>query len=107
VEKPSKRTKEAYDWNEARTYIESVHDCDLRNFANKTYDGSDGDDRPYQDYWHYLIDVCYIIGNGCYFTMEDEMEGEPWQQEITGWIFDEFGEPDDFTGRSAVFWVEW
>ena len=39
---------------------------------------------PYLDFWHFIIDHCNIMGNGCDFTMYVELmdSAEPWQKEI-------------------------
>ena len=49
-------------------------------------------ERPYQDWWHWLIEVANVRRGG-FTTLDPEMaEGaEPWQAEILGLYLKEFG----------------
>lgn len=49
-------------------------------------------ERPYQDFWHWLIDVADVQRGGT-IELDDEMGdgAEPWQNEILGLYLKEFG----------------
>jgi len=49
-------------------------------------------DRPYQDWWHWLIDVVDVRRGGT-LELDPEMGdgAEPWQKEILGLYLKEFG----------------
>lgn len=109
------RTETYFDWGDCVDYINEKHDCNIRDFANK-FDGNGlpkdkpGDfRRPYQDYWHLVVDIAEVsdgatmqmdndwIDDGCY-DLDD------WQIEITTWFLEEFGTGED---RSITFLVQW
>lgn len=49
-------------------------------------------DRPYQDFWHWLIDNADVRRGGTLELDEEMGEGaEPWQKEILGLYLKEFG----------------
>jgi len=49
-------------------------------------------DKPYQDFWHWLIDVVDIRNGGTIELSEELGEGaEPWQKRILGLYLSEFG----------------
>lgn len=103
MEKPGKESREYYDYHKCVEYIEKKYDCELRNYAGKTHKA--GDDRPYQDFWLFIMDdILYgDVHNGMFMTMcpeEWKADAEHWQREILDMFKEEFGE-------EIEFWVDW
>ncbi len=60
-------------------------------------------ERPYQDFWHYIGDVCGPPRGGFFYLHNDTSGAEDWQKQILGWFFDEFGDGGD----SIEFYYNW
>lgn len=100
MDKPIETTKSAIDWNEAKLFIEEklgLHD--LRDTLGMFKDGHNVN-VEYRDYWHLLCDNCEISNGGTIFIESHLLGAEPWQDEITQAIIDEFGD-------ECEFWTEW
>jgi hypothetical protein len=114
--------KQALDaWLLANGYADKAHVLDKQNNGvdwpvrskemklrieiNTKYRESNPKERPYQDFWHFLVDRC-DIKNGCWIHLpedwEDDSSIEDWQKEILKYFQDFLG--DDFYKR---MWVEW
>lgn len=104
-EKPGKTARSAYDYHDARNFLQARDGYDERNHAGRRFTG-EPNDPPYRDFWHYIVER-YEIHNGCYITLRADFEAKPWQQEIIGKYLDTFGESDDSGEVCAEFWVEW
>lgn len=108
---------EAIDFSKATDAVEEKYGKKTRDWAGK-WDGSN-EDRPYQDFWHKVLDYCDYIHNGCrvYINFDDmadyfkdkEPDNYPWIKEICDCYVDVLGkdaqDPDD--EGSYVFWIEW
>ncbi len=108
--KPSKRTRQpVLDYHECRDYLQAKHGYDERDYAG-CYDPKRGagrdDSLPYQDFWHWVVDVCGVTNGGTITFSNDLLSSckEPWQAEILERYLAEFGEGDD---RSCTFLTEW
>jgi hypothetical protein len=107
LEKPiACRSEPHLDYHDCARWVEKKLGKELRNYAGYTY--QDGDTRPYQDFWHYVIDQTEIH-NGCYFYLTvqgtDIEECEPWQKEILATFAEEFS--DHIDDDLLYFWVDW
>ena len=93
MNKPEYETlRPALNWNKACKYIEVTYDCDLRNFAGKTF--GVGDTKPYQDFWYFMCDH-NEVHNGSYIYVphpDDFPDAKPWQKQICKWFHDEFAD---------------
>jgi hypothetical protein len=118
--KPTPKTFSLLDWEECTLYINETHGIDTRDFANahaqygewcaannQVPDGSSQTqfaeyqadikagklvERPYQDFWHWLLDVADIHRGGM-LELDEEMgeDAEPWQKQILALYLAEFG----------------
>ena len=104
-------TKDIYD-EELVKY--STLNKKFAEWKKETY----GEEPPYMDFWHYLIECNNDVSHGSFVTIpkveykcpNSEIgkgtEWEGWVQKITDLIFEEFGEyADDEYGLEV--WVEW
>lgn len=107
MNKPTPRTKIAYDYNECSAYLEDKYHYDERDYAGRRGPPRNNS-KPYWNFWHFLIAQIGDMHNGSYFTMHDEMKdgAEPWQCEILERYLSEFGVEKDGQ-RFIEFWVEW
>lgn len=108
MDKPTRLTLTAYDYNACRAYLQARDGYDERDYAGRF---STGDrTRPYQDFWHFLCDRAPELHNGSFLTLcEWWKEGaEPWQQEILDKYLTTFGVRDPATGeRCVTLYVSW
>lgn len=97
------RPGDFFDWFECVKWIEQKYNCDIRDYAGRYKGNPFHDEKPYQDFWHFIIDGTEIH-NGCEYYMEPlelkEYADEDWQKEICQMFYDEFGE-------DLSFWIEW
>lgn len=105
MKKPQlKQQKPAYDWSECEDYIKKKYKKDIHDWAaHCKYP-----EKPYQNFWHFIYDICEVGGNGCYlnipfYQLLDNETTEDWQKEIIRIFMKEF-ESDEGVYR---FWVEW
>jgi len=108
LEKPTKKQTEFYDYHECSEYLEKKYGYDERNYAGKTWEsGSDGYDRPYQDFWHWVCEMSDLSNDS--MLVMNSWWGESatdWQREILERYIDEFGEGDN-EDKYILFWVSW
>lgn len=95
------------DYHQCRDYLQAKHGYNERDYA-RHFHGADAatNDRPYQDFWHWVCDIC-CPENGGTITLSDYLLDsckEPWQREILERYLSEFGEGQD---RSCTFVTEW
>lgn len=95
----------------ARSHLQFGEWCDAKGYGEKDPDGNDRSssqvwfaefkkdvedgavvERPYQDFWHWLLEVCDIHRGATMELYEGiEENAEPWQKEILGCYLSEFG----------------
>ena len=109
MNKPTKQTKTCYDYHQCRNYLQDKYGYNERDYANrfkKPYNAS----APYQDFWHFVLEMAPNITNGSFFVMDeywlDEASHE-WQKQILNYYLDEFGEYEDTGSRTIEFYIEW
>jgi hypothetical protein len=63
-------------------------------------------ERPYQDFWHWIVDHCYVQNGGTIALSKDDLEScdEDWQRTILQWFLDEWGKGKN---RECEFLTEW
>lgn len=104
MNKPEKKTKSYYKYNECRDYLQKKYGYQERDYAGKfknrgTKDVELNEDLLYQDFWHWVIKH-YQVCNGCFITFsreyleEDAEESEDWVLEIYKHYIDEFADED-------------
>ena len=105
-------TKTVMNFIDMCSFIDEKYGINQRNYAGKTYaHGSEGYDKPYQDFWHYQMD------NSVHFPANDSFghinlqyqlddAKEDWQREIAQLWLDEYGEFADSDGEIEL-WVSW
>lgn len=93
MKKPVEQTFKALDWNECEEWIREKYHRDIRNWAGKTWRPED--DKPYQDFWHYICENYDIHDKGFFTLCEYFKPALPWQIEIQEIIFKEFGNEED------------
>ena len=106
MNKPEPKTKTALDYHECRNYLQKKYGYDERNFAG--WEPGIGDEKPYQDFWHFVLDKAEYITNGCYFWMNldwvEDLDEDDFRTICLNRYFDEFGKPGE---DSIEFWVDW
>jgi hypothetical protein len=103
--KPQLQTKTFYNYNDCRNYLEKKYGYDERDYAKKFQGKKVHDDKPYLDFWHWVIDH-NEVHNGCFISFERgtlEYITEEWVKEIYTHYLDEFA---DEKGE-IVFYVWW
>lgn len=111
MNKPSPQSKTALDYHECRDYLQAKYNYNERDYdaCFQTSRGLEPDSsRPYKDFWHYVLEKCDYIKNGCYFDMDKEyflegLEEDDFRYIITNHYFDEFGDGNP----NIEFWIEW
>jgi hypothetical protein len=110
LKKPVKKQSDPYwDFHEVMHYLEKLHGRNFRDYAGKFGADAGEEERPYQDFWHWIIDQ-NEISNGCwmhlpdweYYMVTDAANTEPWKKEIMQYFKDFLG--NDYHER---LWVEW
>ena len=106
MNKPTKQTKEYYDYHECARYV--AHKLGIENLRDidGKFNGNPGAD--YKDFWHFLLDYNPLINNGSFTSFEEYGNGlsleeagiEKWQDKIVRTFIAEFGE-------EAEYWIEW
>jgi hypothetical protein len=100
MDKPTKRTKESYDYHECRDYINAKLGRDQDDYAGMFKRNASGKlinydpSKEFLCFWHWVIEN-YTISNGCFVTFHRErLEeiNEPWIKEIYGHYIDEFAD---------------
>jgi len=63
-------------------------------------------ERPYQDFWHWLVDAFSVSRGGVLALSNEDLElaDEPWQSEILKLILEEFGEGEK---RAVKLLTDW
>jgi len=95
MKKPTKHSKEYYNYNKCRNYLEKKYKYKERDFANKYPNKKkpyeEDESKPYLDFWHWVVDN-YDIHNGCFITFDKNFQPEEdWQKEIYNHYIEEFG----------------
>lgn len=111
MEKPVARhhDKPCLEYSEVIKYIEDKYKIKTRDYAgkfskDKGKDWDVNDTVPYQDFWHWVLDVCGDqIHNPCYFYLPFDLKCEPWVREILDKIAAEFP-PDSDGGLTFHCW---
>lgn len=67
--KPVYQTAPAYNWSEVCQWIEHKTGKDVRDWAGRHKQKRYNDKIPYQDFWHWLVDMC-DIHNGSHFHLD-------------------------------------
>ena len=106
MEKPIAKTIQItyYDYNKVIDYIEEKYSIRVRDYAGYLKDLPN--ERPYLDFWHWIVDN-YEIHDGCYvtFTWQEHYDDEDtpeWVKEILSLILKEF--PEDLEMYCRVCW---
>ncbi len=96
--KPELCTRKYLDYSDCSDWISKKLGKDIRDY-NKKNEG-------YQDFWHFVIDMC-SPHNGTFFNMYKDWveDAEEWQREIINAFFVEFKEYID--DDSLEFYVWW
>ena len=94
MNKPTKKTKSYYDYNQCRNYLQEKYGYDERDYAGRFKNR--GEDLPYQDFWHWVIKR-HEVHNGCFIifskeNLEEDSETEDWVKEIYKHYIDEFAD---------------
>lgn len=99
MQKPEIRKRDYYDYSELATYLEQKHGVNLNDFAGrrKETDRDRLDKIPYQNFWHWLVDIAdirngsmfYMPDADCYVTLPD------WVVTIIGWFNEEWPDLDE------------
>jgi hypothetical protein len=114
MNKPTKRTREYWDYYEIILYIEEKYEINTRNYAGK-FATADFQDKPYLDFWHWILENDGSeVHNGSFFSLQiqqnrcdwDEESYPSWVREILALIDKEFGGDVDENGYLEM-WVEW
>jgi hypothetical protein len=112
MNKPVKRTKVYYDYDECQSYIQKKYNINIDDYAGKFTNNKHNDDSvPYQSFWNYVVDN-NDLSNGSFFSMSTEelIELKDWQREIVTLFLNEFGEStyeDDPEYKEILFYVDW
>lgn len=100
------------DWHECEEYLEALTGRELRDWAKwskwlNSKKKDKGEQPPYQDFWHEIIDRCDARNDSYFHIHRTEFcdGGEPWIQDIVDLIFEHFGEHAD--DNSIQFYVWW
>ena len=110
------RVEVFHDYNACAKYIDYKHNCEIRNFAGKLSGGKGNPNAPYQDFWHFVYDMCEPERDDFFYMDEDWMQSDritDWQKEILLWFLDEFGQeygdnhPVNKRNRQIRFWASW
>lgn len=107
MQKPTKKKKEYYDYNECKDYIDEKLGRDIDDYAAKFVMKNNkpvkvNEHADFKCFWHWVVDR-YNITNGCSFGfIESELEyiEEDWIKEIYAAFLEEFGKEIDF----EVWW---
>jgi hypothetical protein len=94
MEKPIKKKREYYDYNECRDYLQKKYDYDERDYAKKYKTQPFDAEIPYFDFWHWVI-ANHEIHNGCeimFYREKMEEIKEDWVKEIYSRYIEEFAE---------------
>jgi len=102
MKKPTKQTKEYYDYHDCRDYLQKKYGYDERDYAgeftkpaknSKAVKALNKEETSYWDFWHHVIRYTEIH-NGCFFWMEKEWleDATEWQKEIIQHYLDEFAD---------------
>jgi hypothetical protein len=105
MKKPNEKTRQYYDYHECQDYLQKKYGYDERNYADHKFTGKP-DDAPYQDFWHFVIEMTNL-NNGTFIYMNNdwlESAKEPWQKEIIEHYLSEFGKGKN---REVQFFVAW
>lgn len=113
------------DYSECTDFIEKKYKIDVRDYARShvqfgewcktkgiTPDGNSQSqwskyqaaitsgeivERPYQDFWHWITDVCQVSNGGTIHLSTELGDGaEPWQKEILALYVKEFGDEQEY-----------
>lgn len=78
-----------FEWSEVTKEVEKIAGKEVRNWAEKSFDSLDPNHtKPYQDFWHELIDYTEIH-NDCYLTLDFlEMIEYYESEEEKSWVAD-------------------
>lgn len=125
MKKPKAKTRTVLDYHQCTKFIEKKYKIDVRDYAhsNKQFDEwckakgikPDGNsqsqwsafkkaikngeliERPYQDFWHWIIDVCPVSNGGTIHLSAELGDGAiPWQKEILALYVKEFGDNQEY-----------
>lgn len=123
MKKPEKVTVTHYRYNDLIEYIEEKYNIDTRDYYGMFSDKGrpwlvEGEDPPYADFWHWVVQYIEGMSNGSYVYLPpiwEEVEDDPqcYQKdrnstprfvvEILDLLTKEFGE--DILNEQL--WVEW
>lgn len=102
-----------YDFIEVQEEVEAKCGRDTRNWAGTNF----SDDKPYQDFWHKVLDYLGDFNKGAIFFIDFEAMGKyytneensPWVQEICNEFIKVLGEPmvDRFGDRGYRMKADW
>jgi hypothetical protein len=106
VEKPTKKTKEYYDYHECAEYI--AHKLGIEDLRDVDGKFKGNPDAEYKDFWHFMRDYDPEINKGSFTSFEGYGDGLPieeagieeWQDKIVRTFIAEFGE-------DAEYWINW
>jgi hypothetical protein len=96
-----------YSYTDVIHYLEKKYKFNSRDFANK-HGGDSESDRPYQDFWHWVVGNDDEIRNGSYtgicvdYFLENS-DTPDWVKTILGYFKKEFPEDSEY----MEMWVEW
>lgn len=91
MKKPEFENHTYLDWHKCTDYIEKTHKIRTRDYANCFGPGGNTANE-YQDFWHWIIDVCDVHRGATMELYEGIEDGaKPWQKEILALYLKEFG----------------
>ncbi len=101
MKKPQLETRKYLDYDKCAKYVAfKLGIKDIRDVTGHFQPGGTEENNPYQDFWHFICDIC-DPNNGSYICIGTDMScKEDWQQKICDMFVQEFGEEQDY-------WVEW
>jgi hypothetical protein len=106
---PYTETKQVMDLMDMWAWIDEKYNITARDYAGR-FKGEFNSEAPYQDFWHFQIDLFNNFSNDSYQTLNltDQLEAceEDWQREISQLWIDEYEQFANEEGE-IYLWVSW
>ncbi len=88
-----------YDYDDMVDFIEGKYKFNVRDYHDFKFPELAEKDRPYMDFWHFMIDKYFMeIYNGSLRQLNwqevYDVTEEDWQREIVTYFIKEFGNQD-------------
>ena len=111
MEKPKPEPIYALDYHKCIHFLEEKYNFDSRDYAGRYKERISNQNIPYQNFWHWVVEMSELLGNGSYITMFDnwaeDLPEDDFRTIILNYFFQEFGEYGEDEGSILRFWVEW